>query len=279
MELTYKEEGHCYINSDDPTQKWISVTTLIHHFKEPFDKEKIANFCARSKKSKWFGIPPEKIIAYWDSEALRANTLGTWYHTQREKEVSNCDTIRRNGIDLPIFKPIINGNIKVAPDQALVPGIYPEHFVYLKSANLCGQADRIEVVQDLVNVDDYKTNKKIETKGYTNWEGVTKKMLPPIEHVDDCNLMHYALQLSTYMYIILKHNHNLKPGKLTIQHVIFELVEKDEFGFPVVAVDEVGNPIVKEVVPYEVPYLKEEVAAMINYFKLNPSMLKNDKAL
>ena len=273
MELTYKEEGHCYVSSDDPTRKWTSVTTLLHHFKEPFDKEKVAGFCSRKKSSKWYGMPPEKIIAHWEDEALRANTLGTWYHAQREKEVSDCETIQRNGIDLPIFKPIVENNIKVAPEQTLVPGIYPEHFVYLKSANLCGQADRVEVVQDMVNIYDYKTNKKIDTHSYVNREGISKKMLAPLEHLEDCNLIHYALQLSTYMYMILKHNHNLKPGKLIIQHISFKVASEDENGFPIMAVDQDGNPIIHEVTPYEVPYMPTEIAAMINYIKLNPNIL------
>ena len=38
-----------------------------------------------------------------------------------------------------------------------------------------------------------------------------------------------------------------------------------------------GDPIVKEVVPYELPYLKKEVRSMINYIKKNPEILnKND---
>jgi len=146
----------------------------------------------------------------------------------------------------------------------------------LKSANICGQADRIEIVNDLVNVYDYKTNKKIDLEAFTNWEGITKKMYPPIEHIDDCNFMHYALQLSIYMYIILKHNHNLRPGKLMIQHITFEIEDTDQFGFPIASTDLTGDPVVKEVVPYDLPYLKSEVVAMLQYLKLNPQLLKND---
>ena len=69
-----------------------------------------------------------------------------------------------------LVKPIEQDGIKISPDQTLVAGIYPEHLVYLKSASICGQADRIEVVADTVNVYDYKTNKEIKSKGFTNWE-------------------------------------------------------------------------------------------------------------
>ena len=41
--------------------------------------------------------------------------------------------------------------LKYAPDQKLIPGIYPEHFVYLKSASICGQADYVEIIDNKIN--------------------------------------------------------------------------------------------------------------------------------
>jgi hypothetical protein len=187
------------------------------------------------------------------------------------------DTIQRSGLELPIINPIEQDGIKIAPDQSLVPGIYPEHMVYLKSVGICGQADRVEVLQDTIDLFDYKTNKEIKTKGFTSWDGVTKKMLGPCSHLDDCNLNHYALQLSVYMYIMLKHNHGLKPGKMEIHHITFEVESEDKYGYPIVAVDHQGNPIVKEVVPYELPYLKKEVQNMIKHVQMNPDIVKKKK--
>jgi hypothetical protein len=273
MELKFEPIAHKYESIDDPDKKWTSVTTLISLFKEPFDQEKISKLVSRKKKSKWYGIEPNKIIEFWDKEAKRGNDLGSWYHDQRENETLSCDTVRRENLDLPIFRSITDGDIKLSPDQQLVPGIYPEHFVYLKSASICGQADRVEVIGDRVDIYDYKTNKAINKQSYVNWEGISKKMKPPLEHLDDCNLMHYALQLSLYMYIILKHNHHLKPGNIIVQHVEFEVESVDEFGFPTTATGPDGQPIVKEVLPYEVSYLKREVQDIIKYLKMNPKLL------
>jgi len=274
MELKFKAKNHKYESVDDPNRKWLSVTGLVSLFKEPFKQRETAEKSSKKKKSKWYGMTPEKIINIWEMETKRATELGSWYHDQREAELISCDTIRRDGMDLPVFRPLEQDGIKLSPDQALVPGIYPEHMVYLKSANLCGQADRVEIVGNKVNIYDYKTNKEIKTNGYTNWEGVTKMLLPPLNHLEDCNLMHYALQLSIYMYIVLKHNHSLEPGKMEIHHIVFELEDTDENGYPIVAVDDTGAPIVKEVVPYEVPYLKREVVDLIKYIKINPNKLK-----
>jgi len=139
--------------------------------------------------------------------------------------------------------------------------------VYLKSAGICGQADRVEVVKGVVNIYDYKTNKEIKQKGYVNWEGISEKMLPPVNHLDDCNLKHYGLQLSFYMYMIIKHNHKLKPGKLMIEHIQFKEAGKDAYGNRVVLYDNFGEPVVDKIEHYEVPYYKEEVINIINYLK------------
>ena len=86
------------------------------------------------------------------------------------------------------------------------------------------------------------------------------------------NFNHYALQLSTYAYMINKHNPRNKIGKLSLHHVIFEKEGDDQFGYPIIKHDSQGNPIVKEIVPYEVPYLRREVIAMIDWLKDNKEL-------
>jgi len=91
-----------------------------------------------------------------------------------------------------------------------------------------------------------------------------------MSHLDDCNLNHYALQLSIYMYIILKHNPLLRAGNLTLQHIIFEEdFDKDPYGYPIYLRDANGNPIIKDVIPYKVPYLKDEVITLLQDYTLN----------
>jgi len=75
------------------------------------------------------------------------------------------------------------------------------------------------------------------------------------------------LQLSLYLYMILKHNPRLSPGKLTIHHIIFEEAGRDKFDNPITACDTNGDPIVLDVVQYDLPYLKQEVITLINYWK------------
>lgn len=274
--LAFEPEHHKYTSLDPNDQTdWISVTTLISFFKQPFDAKSISKKSSRSSK-KWQGIPPDKIQEIWKAEAKRATDLGTWYHDQREHDIVSCDTINRHNASLQVVRPILNDKgYKVASSQKLLSGIYPEHLVYLRSVGVCGQSDLVEIAHGKIHITDYKTNKEIKLKSFVNWEGIAQKLNQPVSHLDDCNYFHYALQLSAYMYMIQKHNPNLQPGSLILHHVVFDVEGEDEYGYPIVSRTEQGDPIVKEVIPYELPYLKEEVIAIFQWLKDNKNEILN----
>lgn len=276
MAIKFYAEDHKYISIDerDPID-WISVTRLIHYFKIPFDKKLQAEKCATGKNPKYNKMTPQEIIDLWDKENKRAISVGSWYHDQREKDVLACNTITRKGKELTIINPLMEGLVKLAPDQQLVEGMYPEHLVYLKSVGVCGQGDRIEVIDDMIDVYDYKTNKVINKESFVDWGGNRKKMTGPLAHLDECNYNEYALQLSTYMYIMLKHNFNLKPGKIQLDHIEFEIDSLDKNGYPIISTDAKGDPLVKKVTPYELPYMKKEVIAMFKYVQENREKILN----
>jgi hypothetical protein len=272
MAIIFKEQDHIYESIDENLEKdnitWTSVTSFISKFKPKFDAKKQAKKSCKNKRSKWYGMTPKEILAAWDGETQRAIKLGNWYHNQREDGLLEFSTIEREGIEVPIIKPIIDGTgIKIAPEQKLKDGVYPEHLAYLKSAAICGQADLVTIVNGKVSITDYKTNKEIKEKGFTNWEGITSKMYKPLSHLDDCNLNHYNIQLSLYMYIILKHNPKLKPGKLIVQHVAFEKEGENDHGYPITRYDKQGEPIIKNIKIYDLPYMKDEVRSLIMWLK------------
>jgi hypothetical protein len=273
--IIFNADDHSYKSIEEENIKWISVTTLVSHFKKPFDAKKIASKVTKNKNSKWYGLDPATIQQIWDSEADRSIVLGSWYHDQRESDLCALASMERDGITIPVFKPNeIKEGVKIAPLQKLEPGVYPEHMVYLKSAGICGQSDLVEVVNGKVNIIDYKTNKEIKKESYVSWEGISDKLCPPVDSLDDCNFYHYALQLSIYMYIILKHNPKLKPGKIFIHHITFEIEGENKWGYPISKRDENGEPIVKEVIPMIIPYLIDEVLAIFHYIQDNKDKIK-----
>ena len=268
MAIKFIEDGHVYESIDNDNIDWLSVTSFISKFKPKFDPKSQAKKSAKNKRSKWYGMTEKEILEAWDNETKRAIKLGNFYHNQREADILELNTIERDGKEIPIIRPLVDKEtgVKIAPIQKLSDGLYPEHLVYLKSAKLCGQADLVEIVNNTINITDYKTNKEIKEKGFTNWEGITSKMFNPVSHLDDCNLNHYNLQLSIYAYIIRKHNPKLKIGKLTIQHVKFKQIGEDKHGYPINEHVN-GEPILEEVKMYELPYLKQEVISIINWLK------------
>lgn len=276
MAVKFLPEDHKYV-SVDPAENisWMSVTSIISKLKQPFEAEKIAEKSSKNKRSKWYGMTKEQILSVWKAESERAINVGNWYHNQREEDLLGLDTIERHGKIIPIMQPLADGQgLKVAPNQRLTDGMYPEHFVYMKSLGLCGQSDLVEVVDGVVHITDYKTNKEIRSESFKDWEGLSQKMNPPVSHLDDCNLNHYNLQLSIYMYMILKHNPKLKPGTLMIQHIMFEDEGKDDNGYPILKTDVNGDPIIKDIVHYDLPYLKDEVLALVKWYQDNKSKFK-----
>jgi hypothetical protein len=273
--IVFNADDHSYKSLDEDNIQWISVTTLVSHFKKPFDAKKIAEKVSKSKKSKWAGMDPVLIQQIWTNEADRSTTLGTWYHNQRESDICALSSMEREGVTIPVVKPTeVKEGVKLSASQKLDPGIYPEHMVYLRSVGICGQSDLVEIVNGKVNIIDYKTNKEIKMESYVDWEGKSEKLLPPVDNLDDCHFYHYALQLSIYMYIILKHNPKLKPGKIFIHHVSFEIEAENDWGYPVTKRDANGEPVLKEVKPIALPYLFEEVQSIMHYLHDNKIKIK-----
>jgi len=204
---------------------------------------------------------PKEIQAAWDAERNRSSDLGTWYHKKRE------DALYQRKDRIVYQTPVNEENVKVALNQKLSPGLYPEHLCYLASAGICGQSDLVEVTDTLFNINDYKTSKEIKRESWKNWEGESKKMLGVCRHLDDCHFYHYALQLSLYAHMIWRANPKLSVGKLTIEHVKFEESGRDKYDYPVYWKGEDGEYIVKEIEYIEVPYLATEAQAIINSYK------------
>ncbi len=274
--IRFSPNGHRYESILPDGIEWVSVSQLIANFKENFDAVPMSIKCSKNKKSKWYGMEPEEIRWCWKNKADRSCEIGTRYHAVQEAELLSCEIIDIYGEEFRVQHPIIEDGIKKAPEQKIENGwIYPEHLVYLKTVGVCGQADRPEVINNLLHVTDFKTCEKIDTTSYFNpYTGQSKMMLAPLSHLEDCNAIHYALQLSAYAYMMLRHNPNLSVGNLIIEHAVFETEGEDRYGDPIVKMDDWGNPVVKDIVQYPAKYLKTEVEAMFSWLKTNRHNLR-----
>lgn len=255
MQVTFKEEGHKY--ESIPAQSWTSVTRVIEKFCPEFNDREQAAKSSQNQTSKWYGIDIEEILQIWEGERNRSTDVGHRYHNKMEFKAINLGSKKHRGKVIKIIPtPFING-VKTALDQKLTDGVYPEHIIYNEKIGVCGQSDLVFVADGFVDISDYKTVKEMKLQSWKPTFGPSKKMLAPVDNLEDCNFFHYALQLSIYLKLILMKNPDLKPGKLILIHVMFELDGVDQYGFPIIKVEN-GNEVVKEIKKYEVPYLEIE---------------------
>ena len=102
----------------------------------------------------------------------------------------------------------------------------------------------------------HNTNKKIETKSFFNTKTKSSvKMLYPLNNLDDVNYWHYAMQLSTYAWMMQQLNPEYEIEDLVLVHF-----------------DHEGHMTV-----YHMPYLKKEVGLMLGYFKKKTILDENKK--
>lgn len=274
--VAFNNDEHCYWNVND-NEKYISVTTLIHRFTQPFDKEFWSAYKALEKlipKDSWaiekksllnlkkfnkalldvynisendFNRVQQGILDDWDNENKKSCERGTRIH----EEIEN--SFYKNPTNISLQKFGIGGKFeckKDYPELDLEYGVYPEYLIYRESDDgilrIAGQVDLIVKQGNEITIIDHKTNKKIDQKsGYNTTTRSNVKMKYPLNTLDDCNFYHYTMQLSTYAWMLQKINPNFVIKDLILNHY-----------------DHNGNNTL-----YHCDYLKTEVERMLCFYK------------
>lgn len=274
--VQYNDQLHKYWTKDTK-QNCISVTTLIHEF-TTFDEAFWSAYKTLEKmlpedtfKSIKSDLTKTKTIAnidhykgvhrinFGEFEENRQILLKEW----EEKREASC--IRGTAIHREHELAHLAGNTKELQHLNLggkfntnitnkiqlgEKGIYPELLLSNVSEDgllrLAGQADLIIIDGNDVYVLDYKTNKSIDKKSFFDSRiKRSAKLKYPLNNIDDCNFMHYSLQLSTYAWMIQQVNPEFNIKLLMLIHY-----------------DHDGG-----CTTYECEYLKEDVERMLKYHK------------
>lgn len=285
--IAFEEEAHIYYDVTQPDQKFISVTTLIHSFTNPFDQEFWSAYKALEKilsKEDWdiekksllatkkfdkvllemydisendFNREQQAILDAWQEENKRSCDRGTKIHAELENSLYG----KRRDIDLAKYQ--IGGKFECIKDHNeldLEYGVYPEYLIHRVSEDgklrIAGQIDLLVKKGNKIIIADYKTNKEIKTKSfYDKNKKSSEKMKYPLNNIDDVNYWHYTLQLSTYAWMIQKLNPEFEIEDLVMIHF-----------------DHNDNMTV-----YHLPYLKEEVIKMLAYYKKESQLQENKR--
>jgi len=228
-DLKFDKKTHTYTLSG---KKLESVTTFVHSFFKPFDEKAISKYVARARRNKGEKITATQVRKEW--RLVREN--GTKMHKQLE-DFSNGKAPKN------LLPETLQGIMYLNDKVHEWKGCYQlqEEKVYSYNLGLAGTIDKLiihkyDAESQEVSLLDWKQSKEIKQTG-------TKIKIVDNE-VIDCNYTQYALQLSTYAYI-LETNYKCKIKDLIIVHLT-----KDGY---------------KE---YKMPYMRDVVETMIKYFKV-----------
>jgi hypothetical protein len=202
--VVFKEEGHEYIKLADPDFKFTSVTTVLHEYGEKFDAIAVSKKCAKSPNSEYYGMKPEDIREQWEN----ASKEGTALHDYGERVLNHINDLMGDEEPTPYdhpkakYIPAIVNKLKLEGYKLA----RTELLVYNDDVNIstAGQADIIlkKDFEDTTHymIYDWKFLKKpIQKKSYFNpFTRKYKKMSSIFKYLDDCNFIHYSIQLSIY---------------------------------------------------------------------------------
>ena len=247
--IAFSEEEHVYWNVDD-NERYISVTTLIHNYSQPFDRDFWSAYKALEKllpKDSWkiekksllntkkfnntlleiynisendFNKCQQDILDAWDEENRKSCERGTKIHSDLE------NAFYKKPKDINLQKFGLGGKFecrKNYSDLDMEYGVYPEYLIYRESDDkilrIAGQVDLLIKSGNEITIVDYKTNKKLDFKsGFDSATKTSAKMKYPLNTLDDCNFNHYQLQLSTYAWMMQKINPEFIIKDLIIVH-------------------------------------------------------------
>lgn len=285
--IAFEEEAHIYYDVTKPEQKFISVTTLIHSFTQPFDSSFWSAYKVLEKlltKEQWaiekksllatkvfdksilelydisedeFNKEQQAILDAWDLENRNSCERGTKIHADLE----NSFYKKKQNIDLSKYQ--IGGKFECIKDYNeldLENGVYPEYLISRVSDDgklrIAGQIDLLVKKGNSITILDWKSNKEIKQKSfYDNKTRTSQKMKYPLNNLDDANYWHYTLQLSTYAWMVQKLNPEFEIEDLVLVHF-----------------DHNDNMTV-----YHLPYLKDEVIKMLAFYKKESILAENKR--
>ena len=197
---TFIEDGHYYLCNGK--RVGISTTCLISQYEQKFDSDTISQQVADKR-----GISQQEVLEEWRIENLHSTIKGSMVHEFAQslwegKEYKFDYSNIPKEIDLDRLKSDIN---KLIPQAKQFYKDYKDRYeligceIYLGDEEFdeCGATDQVMLnkLTGGIAIIDYKTNKKIEKESYRH-----KKMLVPLHKYDDCNYIHYSIQLSDYKF-------------------------------------------------------------------------------
>lgn len=198
VNMKFDKKKHTYTNDGI---KYTPVTEFIHSFFKPFDAKFMAKMLAKKRRANG-----EDITA-WDlkREWKLSQTNGSKLHKYIEQYVQGKKLKIKEDFT---YKQKVYTAITVV-EQLKRDGytLVPEMILHDDKTRIAGTVDLVAIKDKTVVIVDWKTNKTLYMSGTKN------KQLK----LDDCNFVHYTLQLSLYAFLLEKLGY--KINELMLVHL------------------------------------------------------------
>lgn len=205
--VVFSEKDHSYVINGNKSKS--SVTQTIKKYVQPFEKEKLAKITASKQ-----GVTVLDVLELWDFKREYACHKGTMLHSyietflQRKKSPLNKDSIENfvtKYADYTTSDAYYKDMARYISNFQNFYDWWKESHILIKSelvvgdaeTGICGCMDNLsyDFKNQQIVLFDYKSNKEIKTKG-------RNKLLGKLNHLEDCELVIYSLQLWIYSLIL-----------------------------------------------------------------------------
>lgn len=196
--IRFVEDTHTYyVDGSEDGYQYTSTTKLMHSMFKPFDADEVIEKMRRSRNwgsSKYYGMSPDEIKAGWEDNRDSAAKSGTAMHENIENYYNGVDH-DTNTREFEMFQKFRDDHKDLVPYRT-------EWCIFDEDAKVSGSVDMVYEERHTPGsfvIADWKRSKAIKTEN--RWQSGTSKNTC---HLQDCNFIHYSLQLSTYKYILEK---------------------------------------------------------------------------
>lgn len=201
--VTLDKLQHRYYSELHPEIEFTSATTFIGYFFEPFDTLKVAGQLVANSE-RYAGLTVEKLTEQWQQDTDEGSAiheeiehfLRSGHPPKRAKSKTAAQWLEH--FSSPRYE------------------LFPEQTLFSLNHNLAGTADLLVLDKQTgeYSLYDWKTNKAITTTSFRGKKGAH----PATNHLPDCHLSKYSLQLSIYKYLCEEH-YNISIASMAIVHL------------------------------------------------------------
>ena len=213
--LIFDQDKHSYYMHSNIYQHFISGTTFIKGFFPEFDVEKVSEIYATK-----YNLDQEEVKRQWKAEGDKGLLLGNLCHNYIDALLKDKSLPKpKTQLHKQFFKVSKTMLKHIFRDHQY---LFSEYGIASPNWNVAGMLDCSFRKNNILDLVDWKTSKII------NEYNTFQSGFFPINHLDDCNFNHYALQLNLYKFI-LKEEHYIeqwfkwcKQVRMSVYHIQYD---------------------------------------------------------